>query len=147
MLPDTPAKEILTGRKKTYKHGNFTQGGRTRAGAVCNNWHVHHDTNLIKHTLGIHFTLLIYVWITMPCGSNRDFVMMRSISTRDPNITVYPSSALYYNAAGIGSNSFNPPTFSIRATVSRFPSFYTVACQSRWHAILNESEATQVDTF
>lgn len=36
----------------------------TLAETICNNWRIYHDTNLIKRAVGIHFTRLIYVWIT-----------------------------------------------------------------------------------
>lgn len=51
-------------RKERYINTWIHSRCSSLAGTICNNWRVYHDANLIKRAVGIHFTRLIYVWIT-----------------------------------------------------------------------------------
>lgn len=55
---------ITRGKKDVYINTWIHSRCSSLAGTICNNWRVYHDANLIKRAVGIHFTRLIYVWIT-----------------------------------------------------------------------------------
>lgn len=58
---------------------------REREREVCNMQSIYHDTNLIKRATGIHFMLLIYVWITTLFTielSGKPYIYVQSMYTR-----------------------------------------------------------------